>query len=420
MADAMDLEIYYSGKDLVSDGEAPTTHEADSGTVNTIVEADLTQGDDFFNGGIIEWLTGANSGLFSSVKDFDSASDTITLDEDLPVAVAVSDDFKIFLPLGGFRADELIESVEATAPSNVTGVVIDRVAAFNDLGIGTLEFIFNGGGGAEALRWTAPGDAAGSQVNTPADGTFTLTSGDISKALRVTVTFASLPGSDQSDSITITQPRHRLQGPILGAENAAGVTRYAAFFPRNGNATDKLFTITVFLRTGTWIDNAGVQQTAAATTVGAGGYAAAGAVTIPVADASDYPQRGHILNQDTNEIMQYNSRDGDNFTVSAAARGIRGSSAAAGSLSDDIILIPPIDIGIETPSGGGNIQTITDENTAPAAISFSAPISEATGLLIGDFDPTDQHGVWIRETVIAGGVPQLNVLKTVRFAYEIA
>jgi len=364
MADAMDLEIYISGKDLSSDGETPTTHEADSGTVNTIVEADLTEGDDFWNGAILEWLTGANSGLFSSVKDFDSASDTLTLDEDLPTTVSASDDFKLFLPFGGYRSDELIEFLEGTAPSNVTGVVIDRIAAFNDLGVGTLEFIFNGGGGSEALRWTAPGDTAGSQVNTPSDATYTLTSGDISKALRVTVTFASLPGSDQSDSITLTQPRHRFQGPILGAENAAGVIRYPAFFVKNGHATDKLFTVTAFLRTGTWIDNAGVQQTAAPTTVAAGGYAASGATTLPAADASSYPQRGHLLNQDTNEILQYNSRDGDNFTVPSAGRGIRGSSASAGSLTDDIILIPPIDIGIETPAGGGNIQTIT-ENLPP-------------------------------------------------------
>lgn len=422
MSDCSDLVLHYSGKDLGSDGATPPTYTADSGTVSTFVDAALTEANDYWIGAKVEWLTGPNAGLFSCVQDFDSATDTITLDESLPSAVAAGHTYKLYLGLGGYRSSVEVTHLVAAAPVNVTGVVIARVGGYNDIGDGTLTYVFNGGGGARALRWTAPSGAIGPEVVVGGgNGDYVLKDTDISKWIEVTVTIAALPGSDQSDTIALTQPRHRVLGPLVGAENTAGKTRYELIVPRNRHATNTLFAITAYLRTGKWIDSTGAKQTAANTTVGAAGYANSGAVTVPCADASTWPTRGHVFNQTSAEILQYNSRSGNNLTVAASGRAIRGTSIAAGTLADVLILLPNVDIGLEAPGGGNVFQTVASETTAPAGgVTFSHPITAGAGLVIGDKAAGAVHGVWYREQITAAGVPQLNALELIEFYVEVA
>lgn len=45
---------------------------------------------------------------------------------------------------------------------------------------------------------------------------------------------------------------------------------------------------------------------------------------------------------------------------------------------------------------------IADESAVPPAVSFSAPSSYATGLLIGDIPAGQYKAVWVRRTVSAG------------------
>lgn len=421
MSQAADLRFHYSGKDLGSDGATPTTQTADSGTVSTVVDAALTEANDYWNGAVIEWLTGANAGLFSTVEDFDAATDTLTLEEDLAAAVAAGHTYRLYLQLGNYRSSVEIVGLKSTAPVNVTGTVMKSVGMFQGPGSGTLEFIFNGGGAARALRWTAPGDTAGSQVVVGgSNGDYVLESNDISKWVEVTVTIASLPGSDQSDALTLTAPRHRFIGPILGSENSAGLTRYALMVARNRHATDSLFNLSAYLRKNVWMDSAGAQQTVTPSTVGGGGYAASGAVNVTLADASTYPATGHVKNATSGEIMQYNSRDGNVLKVAASGRGLRGTSAAAGNNGETIDLWPPFDIGLEASGGGGQYQTIASDTTAPAAVTFTSPVTGATGLSIGDKAATAHHGIWIREVVAAGGRPVLNLINYVNVDFEVA
>ena len=51
----------------------------DSGTTTTIVDAALTEGDDYWNGFKITITSGANLNLLGVVTDFDAASDTLTV-----------------------------------------------------------------------------------------------------------------------------------------------------------------------------------------------------------------------------------------------------------------------------------------------------------------------------------------------------
>lgn len=59
-------------------------------------------------------------------------------------------------------------------------------------------------------------------------------------------------------------------------------------------------------------------------------------------------------------------------------------------------------IGLGTSAVNGVEQTVADEQSAPAGVTFSAPASFAGGLVLGDI-PAGQHkAVWIRRTVNAG------------------
>jgi hypothetical protein len=58
-------------------------------------------------------------------------------------------------------------------------------------------------------------------------------------------------------------------------------------------------------------------------------------------------------------------------------------------------------IGLGTSAVSGTEQTVTDENTAPAGVIFSAPSSLAGGLSIGDLGPGAHKAVWVRRTVNA-------------------
>lgn len=85
------------------------------------------------------------------------------------------------------------------APTNVTGVSVVRASSATTPGDGTLSYTAVG----TTLDWAAPGDTAGSGVDVSAGGSFTLTSNNGTDTLAVTVTAGSLPGGDQSDTLTV-------------------------------------------------------------------------------------------------------------------------------------------------------------------------------------------------------------------------
>ena len=60
---------------------------ADSGTTTTLVDAGLTQADDYWNGALLIFRTGTNIGRTAIVTDFDAASDTLTFTPAMPDAV---------------------------------------------------------------------------------------------------------------------------------------------------------------------------------------------------------------------------------------------------------------------------------------------------------------------------------------------
>ena len=93
-----------------------------------------------------------------------------------------------------------IKSFTHNNTSNITGVIVYHVSKANGAGSGTLTF----NQAANTLTWTAPGGSVGSTVELTQDGKVDIFDNDLNKFVRVLVDTSSLPGGNQTDTITIT------------------------------------------------------------------------------------------------------------------------------------------------------------------------------------------------------------------------
>lgn len=93
-----------------------------------------------------------------------------------------------------------IKSFTHDNTSNITGVTVYHVSKANGAGSGTLTYNQL----ANTLAWTAPSGSVGATVELTADGKIDVLDNDLNKFVRVLVDTASLPGGNQTDTITIT------------------------------------------------------------------------------------------------------------------------------------------------------------------------------------------------------------------------
>ncbi len=60
------------------------------------------------------------------------------------------------------------------------------------------------------------------------------------------------------------------------------------------------------------------------------------------------------------------------------------------------------DVGLGTSGVNGVEQTVANEDTAPSAVTFTAPANKGSGLAIGDVPFGEHMALWVRRTVNAG------------------
>ena len=230
---ADDLKWYIPSKDGGADDFSLQAVSVDTGsdTLN-IIDAAITDADAYWADAHIRFddatTTAALRGVVARVKTWTNSTNTAKLQKPLP-ATPVNTDTAVLWLGGNYRSDTEMPGMQATDPSNVTGVVIDRVADKNGEGSGTLTYTNTG----DYLQWTAPSGTIGAQVDASGDGTYTLYDTDTNKWIEVTVTAASLPGSDQSDALTLSRTAEEFIYDISGAESDAGATRYFAIVAKN-------------------------------------------------------------------------------------------------------------------------------------------------------------------------------------------
>ncbi len=110
-----------------------------------------------------------------------------------------------------------IRTLTYSAASNITGLTLYHVSSANGVGSGTLVYDYT----VNTLTWTAPGGTAGEAVTLSKDGKFQIFDSDKTKWVRAVVEVASLPVSNQSDTITISA----LNGMSFAANLASQLLR---------------------------------------------------------------------------------------------------------------------------------------------------------------------------------------------------
>jgi hypothetical protein len=137
-----------------------------------------------------------------------------------------------------------------TGLSNVTGVTI-LDAPNSAIGNGTLAYTASG----TTATWAGNGASAGSPINIGSTGRYILQD-SAGGRLHIDVTSGSLPGGNQSDTITVAAKANGLFDNITGAESLAGDTEYRCFYVKNAHATDALYDVKIYIGTQTSGDDA--------------------------------------------------------------------------------------------------------------------------------------------------------------------
>ena len=320
------------------------------------------------------------------------------------------------LSLGNFQSSTLIQPSTWVRTNAISGIDIDYVSGENGEGAGTLIAF-----GVDDLKWTPPGGSQGTAV-TIANGESKLVEGGGASGRNQFVRLTRTSASDLTgtETITTTIAYNNVIGfdDVTSAEQAAGDDEYRAICIRNVHATAEVKSITVQVAT------LGTQRTTDTAQL-----AASGASTIETSGSfADWPEVGYALIKDSGgtetEIIYYSSRTATVLTVPAAGRGILGSSEVAGNATDTVDAIPGIAIGLDAPTsqpaGSFVDNTGADEDTAPATIVFSTPITDGDALTIGDLGTDEIYGVWTWRHVPAGSEARSGVVHHIVFKADTA
>lgn len=154
------------------------------------------------------------------------------------MAVALKDMkfYKSTSGLGGTITATALLSQTGTLSSSLSGVTIVD-AADNALGSGTLRFDAS----ESAFYYTPPGGNEGNSTVVAGSGeTIVRGAGSYAGYLRLSITFGSLPVSDQSRTVTIANDAGELFDDVTKAEALAGDIEYRCVYLKNDHSTDAI------------------------------------------------------------------------------------------------------------------------------------------------------------------------------------
>jgi hypothetical protein len=130
----------------------------------------------------------------------------------------------------------------------------------------------------------------------------------------------------------------------------------------------------------------------------------------------DWPSQGWCQVQSSGgtlkEVVYYQSRSSTMLNVPGPGRAQLGTSATAGSASDNIYPVPGCVLGLD-PSGvrafGSGIQSVATANTAPSGVVWNYGVTPATGILVPLIGVNQQIGIWVWRQTPAGmkSTPQI-------------
>ena len=396
------LQTYFPSRYLVADGQALTQYSVDSADARTITDADLTQATGYWDGAIgffdADTLTADLQACFFHVKEFDEATDTLTLSRDLPAVPQAGDTFRLVLG-GNYRSSQecfglavggQIPELQPVACTNVTGVTITKASGL----LGECNIYVSYDATLDELYLRRDGEENGVGLDVSSDLTDEIIfSQDAQGYLRVDVTAASLPVGNASDIFTLTCPEAVFTPDFEGyetAEGTGGKVRYRLEVLRNEDTVDTMVDLQVYSG----------KPTGGPTTITSSQSLTPDAGEFTVGEVTDWPTRSFwVKNTTRNDCRYINYRSGTTLYAAAAGSGLRGYTAVNWEQADNVAVMSDVDIGVETPTAG-QFADPDGETTPPAGISFAEHASANDAIYIGDLASGEMVGVWRRETIV--------------------
>lgn len=398
MTSIADLELRYLHRKLSATDGTPTVYTASGGSSRTAVSAALSEVDDYWNGALARWDTGSHAGLWSSVADFAASTDTLTFDSDLPSAVQGGDTFTLFQG-GKHSSNQRVPGMDTPALVDVTGVEIAYVAHLNGEGTGTVRYYV----ASTSLTWQPPGGSEGAPVDVSGlslGQKVLLLSGSTTSAdaraqfIQLVRTAATLPVVDAADDISLDLVPLSFLARITGDEISSGFLFYRPVSVRNVSAA-VAFGLRVYAAT---------PFTGATSTTLSAALAAAGG-DLEGASFASWGASGFVYNVTKDDVRYFHSRSANSATAVDPLGGIRGKTAVAWDMGDELAPYPWFDLGLDAPGVSSVFEDPANEETAPSGVVFSCPRDVASSLAIGDLAAGGVYCIWLRFELPAGARP---------------
>ena len=148
--------------------------------------------------------------------------------------------------IGGAISSARALSQSCTPPTTLTGVtIVDGLG--NAVGSGTLTYT----AATQSLTWQPYLGSVGSAGVVSTNGTYFIQGGSNGGGLCVTVVAASLPSSNVSNTIAVTNLTEKFFLDQTKAESDAGVNKYHCFVIKNNHATLPMIDITLYIAENT-------------------------------------------------------------------------------------------------------------------------------------------------------------------------
>jgi hypothetical protein len=396
------LRTYFPSRYIAADGNALTEYVVDSATLRNITDAALNEADDYWNGAL-GWFAGDTitadlRGCFFHIKNFDAASDTLTLSRDLPAQPVASD--KFYMVIGGNRRSgcEIFGlAVSSQQPelipyycSSITGVVIKK--ASGQLGEGDVTLKYDPV--AVEIYLQKEGEAYGVGVDVTASLTDAIVfAADGQSYLQFDVVSTSLPGVETTEVLTLAINQGVFTPDFEGYETSAvgGKVRYRLEILRNEDSADTMIDLSVYLQ----------KPSGVATTITSETDLTSDEGDFEIDDSTDWPTNSFwVYNKTRNDCRYIKYRSGKTLYTTNAGAGLRDFTAVNWVTGDEVEVMGDIDIALELPDGSGVFSNPADESTAPGGLNFATHCGINSAIYYGDLDPGEMIGIWRRETVV--------------------
>lgn len=302
--------------------------------------------------------------------------------------------------LGGIRLPDRVMNWGCQIEATMHPILVDRIHAL------TTGTALISGDGTTSVTYTAPSGGAGTSTSIADAATELIEDATTSNAVVLSRDGADLLGGEVNLEIVPMFNNVIAGTTVTDAQRTAGADTYRGLIFRNTSA------LTVS-NIAIWVDLLGTAVDLATSTTPTG-LAASGASTINIDDnattLADWPDAGWVEVVDSGgtirEIAYYTSRTATVLTVPAAGRGLLGTSAGAGAVTDVISPVPGIRLALETPDANGDIPTIANETTEPAGPpTWNSATNSTDGLTLASLAASTNHGLWIHREIPVNIVP---------------